>query len=243
MSSGAIDAEPDDELDVAPEEGPAETAAALTPEERALRIRELVLVVSVAFLGSAFNSFVTWWNGETPLPEDAVSSIYRILRAAITLSLLAYVLSRRGWTLRTIGVTAQRSDIFWALAVSFSSKLVAGSIVTLFVAYDVAVPNRPPSPPPGFLEWLAVLPSAAMEELIVRAYMMTEVAALTGSMALAVVLSVGFQCFYHLYQGVPAALYHLGAFFTFAVFYAYTRRATPGVLAHALENFLILARG
>jgi membrane protease YdiL (CAAX protease family) len=92
------------------------------------------------------------------------------------------------------------------------------------------------------MAWLSVVPSAAMEELIVRAYLMTEVAALSGSMGLAVTVSVGFQCFYHLYQGVPAALYHVGTFFAYAVFYAYTRRATPVVLAHALENFLIMAR-
>jgi len=242
MKVEAVGVEPDDDLDDDLEEGPVEAAAAPTPEERRIRIRELALVLSVAFLGPVFNSLVTWWSGEAVPPEDAVSSIYRILRAAITLSLLAYVLSRRGWTLKTIGVTAQRSDLLWALAVVFCSKLVAGGIATLFIVYGVTVPHRLPSPPPGFLEWLAVVPSAAMEELIVRAYMMTELAALTGSMAVAVIASVGFQCFYHLYQGVPAALYHIGTFFTFAVFYASTRRATPAVLAHALENFLILAR-
>jgi membrane protease YdiL (CAAX protease family) len=241
MNRGAVDAEPDQDLGDEVREEPA-AVAALTPEERSLRLRELVLVLSVAFLGSTFNSLVTWWNNEAVAPEDAVSSLYRILRAAVVISLLAYILSRRGWTLRTIGVTARGSDLSWTLAVLFCSKLVAGSIATLFVVYGVVPDHVPSAPSPGFLKWLAVLPSAAVEELIVRAYLMTELATLTGSMAVALIVSVGFQCFYHLYQGVPAALYHIGAFFTYAVFYAYKRRATPVVLAHALENFLILAR-
>jgi membrane protease YdiL (CAAX protease family) len=222
---------------------PAEAVLPLTPEERRLRLCELILVVSVGFLGPAIHSLVSWLNGASPSPETPIYSFYSIIQAAIAISVLAYVLFRQGRSLRSIGVTARRSDIAWALGIAFCARLLAGGILNLFIAYGISMSgyHRPPDNG-GFLQWLAVVPSAAMEELIVRAYLMTEVAALSGSLALAVTVSVGFQCFYHLYQGVPAALYHVGTFFAYAVFYAYTRRATPVVLAHALENFLIMAR-
>jgi len=228
-----------------PGEEPAAAVSALpselTPEARKLRLYELALVVSVAFLGPSISSLCDWWTGAPLTPDSGFDSLSRILRAAISISVLAYVLYRQGRSLRTIGLTARPSDVAWALAVTFCAKLLAGSIVTLFVAYHVTALNVHHPAGSGFLKWLAVVPSAATEELVVRAYLMTEVAALSGSMALAVIVSVGFQCFYHLYQGVPAALYHAGTFFAFAVFYAYTRRATPVILAHSLENFLILA--
>jgi membrane protease YdiL (CAAX protease family) len=229
-----------------PGEGPVEAVSAstseLTPEAWKLRLYELALVVVAAFLAPTIHSLLDWWTDAPLSPETGFSSLSRIISSAVSLSVLAYVLYRQGRSLRTIGLTAQASDIPWTLAVIFCSKLLASSIENLFIVYHVTAFKAHPPEWGGFLTWLAVVPSAAREELIVRAYMMTEVAALSGSMALAVIVSAGFQCFYHLYQGVPAVLLHAGTFFTYAVFYAYTRRATPVILAHALENFLILAR-
>ena len=227
-----------------PGEEPAAAASGFAPETRKLRLLELALVLSVAFLGPMLNALVAWWTDAPETPDTHFDSLYRILRAALAISVLAYVLYRQGRSLRTIGLTARVSDIPWALVVTVCSKLLTSSIVTLYIAYHVMTSKVPPSPETaiGFMRWLAVVPGAALEELIVRAYLMTEVAALSGSMALAVIVSVGFQSLYHLYQGAPAALYHAGAFFAYAVFYAQTRRATPVIFAHALENFLVLAR-
>ena len=223
-----------------PAEEPAATV--LTPEARKLRLLELALVLSVAFLIPTFSSLLHWWTNAQRSYDTGTDSVYRLLQDSTAISVLVYVLYRQGRSLRTIGLTARSSDISWTLAVTVCAKLLASGIVTLFVVYHVALPKAHPPPNYGFLKWLAVVPGAALEELIARAYLMTEVAALSGSMALAVIVSVGFQCFYHLYQGVPAVLYHAGTFFAYAVFYAYTRRATPVVLAHALENFLIIAK-
>lgn len=229
-----------------PGEEPAAAVSALppelTPEARKLRLYELALVMGVAFLSPTIHSLFDWWTDAPLYPETTFSGLSRIISSIVPLAVLAYVLYRQGRSLRTIGLTAQASDIPWTLAVLFCSKLLASSIENLFIVYHVTAFKAHPPEWGGFLTWLSVVPSAAREELIVRAYLMTEVAALSGSMALAVIVSVGFQCFYHLYQGVPAALYHAGTFFAFAVFYAYTRRATPVILAHALEDFLIIAR-
>ncbi len=229
-----------------PGEEPAAAVSALpselTPEARKLRLYEMALVMGVAFLSPTIHSLLDWWTDAPLFPETAFSGLSRIISSIVPLSVLAYVLYRQGRSLRTIGLTAKASDIPWTLAVIFCSKLLASSIENLFIVYHVTAFKAHPPEWGGFLTWLAVVPSAAREELIVRAYLMTEVAALSGSMTLAVIASAGFQCFYHLYQGVPAVLLHMGTFFTYAVFYAYTRRATPVILAHALENFLIIAR-
>ena len=184
-----------------PGEEPA--AAVLTPEARKLRLLELALVLSVAFLIPTFSSLLHWWTNAQRSYDTGIDSVYRILQDTSAISVLAHAQYGLARSLRTIGLTARSSDISWTLAVTLCAKLLASGIVTLFFVYHVALPKTHPPPTYGFLKWLAVVPGAALEELIARAYLMTEVAALSGSMALAVIVSVGFQCFYHLYQGVP----------------------------------------
>ncbi len=200
MTNGGTSAE---QVLPTPEEEPAAAVSGFTLETRKLRLLELALVLSVAFLVPTLNALSAWWAGEPVTPDTDYDSLVRILRAALAISVLAYVLYRQGRSLRTIGLAAKVSDIPWALTIIVCSKLLASSILTLFVAYHVPESKAAPSPETavGLLEWLAVVPGAALEELIIRAYLMTEVAALSGSMALAVIVSVGFQCFYHLYQG------------------------------------------
>lgn len=70
------------------------------------------------------------------------------------------------------------------------------------------------------------------EELIVRAFMMTEVKALTGSAVIAIVASVLFQSAYHRYQGVLPAVLYSSMFLVFALYYAIAKRVAPVVLAH-----------
>src|SRR6266705_4901806 len=82
----------------------------------------------------------------------------------------------------------------------------------------------------GSVTWVIINPF--FEELLVRAYTMTEVLWLTQSGALAVLVSVAIQAFYHLYQGVPAALGHGATFLVFSLYYLRTRRIAPVVLAH-----------
>ena len=70
------------------------------------------------------------------------------------------------------------------------------------------------------------------EELIVRAYLLTEVRQLTGSATKAVILSTVLQTSYHLYQGGPSALSWGIIFLLFSIYYAKTGRIAPIILAH-----------
>jgi membrane protease YdiL (CAAX protease family) len=80
------------------------------------------------------------------------------------------------------------------------------------------------------------------EELIVRAYVMTEIQALTGSKILAISFSVLFQSSYHLYYGWVGALSIAFLFLVFAVYYSRTKRAVPIIIAHALFDLYGLIR-
>ncbi len=72
------------------------------------------------------------------------------------------------------------------------------------------------------------------EEIVVRAYLMTEIRELTGSSILSVGASVLLQTSYHLYYGWATA-FALGIqFVAFAGYFAIWRRAFPVVVAHGL---------
>jgi len=224
---------------VKPEEGPAEEpakSAGMEPDERRLRICELLLVVGVGYLWSTIASLVHWSTGLHAPYWGFMSDVGRIVHSVLAISVLGYVLNRQGRSFRAIGLTARLSDIpltFLLYFISFGFERVTASVAYSFF------PHHPTVHSP--FHWSAVLPSAATEELIVRAYLITEVAEIWNSMPLAVFVSIGFQTVYHLYEGTPAALTVAGLFFVYAVFYATTRRITPVILAHAMMNFWILA--
>lgn len=210
--------------------------------DRRLRLCELALVLGVGFLVPTVASIIHWWTGRYSPPADE-RFLFSVLQDAVTISVLAYVLYWQGRNLKSIGLTARVSDVGWGLLLLFFSELVSHAV-------GRALPFAPADPSghrdlmsaPGFFTWLAVIPGAAREELVVRAYLMTEVGELTGHMGIAVLASVGFQTLYHLYQGTSAAMMDAGAFFVASVFYASTRRATPLIVAHALYNFWVFSQ-
>jgi len=77
-----------------------------------------------------------------------------------------------------------------------------------------------------------ILLNPFFEELIVRAYTMSEVIRLGGSGWLAVFISVALQMSYHLYQGAARAFDIAIIFAVFSIYYVRTRRVMPLILAH-----------
>jgi membrane protease YdiL (CAAX protease family) len=74
------------------------------------------------------------------------------------------------------------------------------------------------------------------EELIVRAYLMTEIKALTGSASKAILASTLLQMSYHFYQGAPVAFAHGATFLLWSIYYAKTNRIAPIILAHLYSD-------
>jgi membrane protease YdiL (CAAX protease family) len=218
----------------------AAPASLAAPESRRFRLFELALVMGVAFLPSIVFSLYDWWNGSGgPFADDDYSSLLRLLRAVLSIALLGYVLYWQGRSWRSIGLTAQRSDIPWTLALVMVTWVFRHAVAGALSSFHVP-DSKVTMSSSGLLPWLAVVPGAASEELIVRAFLMTEVAELTGSMGIAVLASTGFQTLYHLYWGTRSALVAAAAFFVFSLFYASTRRITPVILAHSLHNYWVL---
>jgi membrane protease YdiL (CAAX protease family) len=76
------------------------------------------------------------------------------------------------------------------------------------------------------------------EELLARAYVMTEIKFLTNNLPLAVIASTALQTSYHFYQGVPSAMGIGANFLLWSIFYAKTGRIVPLILAHMYEDVL-----
>ena len=74
------------------------------------------------------------------------------------------------------------------------------------------------------------------EELIVRAYVMTEVIALTNSATKAIIFSTALQISYHFYQGIPLAFADGAEFLVWSIYYAKTNRIAPIILAHLYSD-------
>jgi membrane protease YdiL (CAAX protease family) len=94
----------------------------------------------------------------------------------------------------------------------------------------------------GYYSLPFLLLNPFFEELIVRAYLMTEIRELTGSATLAVIVSATVQTSYHLYYGWKGALAMGFMFLIFSIYYARKRRITPVILAHAVLDLAALFR-
>jgi len=226
---------------------------------RRLRLLELLLVVWIAFSGSLLTSFYAGFLH----PDASLSNGGLSLRTGIAilnqigpLALLAYVLLRQGRGLRDIGFclswkaipvsvalfgAASLASYPWGMLLGFCYHLVTGSRLHLHHANTEFLhgPDRGWSLP---LLLIYVLINLFKEELIARAYVMSEVRFLTGHAWAAVAASVGLQVCYHFYQGVFAALSYVALFLVFALYYARTRLILPVILAHLYFDLFALTR-
>jgi len=173
-----------------------------------------------------------------------------IFQEVIALVLVAYVLSRRNLRFRNIGLQWRLKDLgvgLFVAGISYAAYAL-GSILVQSIHYGIygtlakSVGGKDfYSHPPITAIPFSIL-NPFFEELIVRAYLMTEIMELTGSSALAIVVSVAVQFSYHLYYGWVAAISLSFQFLIFAVYYARTRRILPVIVAHGLFDIYAIAR-
>jgi|SRR5712692_2859384 len=220
-------------------------------EGRYLRWFEVCLVMLVALAGFFLNSLNLLQTGPGAAPR--VSNfrwLIGVVNEVNALLLLGYVLSRRGRRFRDLGLRWSLRDVGVGLivtAVSFLSYLV-GSIVLQtihFAMYGTLVTGHAAraiftSPSTAAVPFFLLSPF--FEELIVRAYLMTEIVELTRSATLAVIVSVAVQVSYHLYYGWLGALSIGCQVLIFALYYARWHRALPVIVAHGLFDLYGLIR-
>jgi len=214
--------------------------------DRQLQFFELVLVCTIAFSSGLFSSFYYLFSGLHYSSGGARVWIFSAFRQLSVLVLLWYVLLRRSKSFFDIGLSWRRSDIPWSLLLRIGGSAAGIGVYNAIYFSQLTAINRSTA---GFMirgyvfgggvtfaTILAMFVNPFYEELIVRAYLMTEVKALTNSTMLAIVSSTVLQMSYHFYQGVPAALAHGGTFLIFSIYYAKTSRIAPVILAHLYSD-------
>ncbi len=230
---------------------PSAPAPAL-PEKR-IRILEFALIFLIVFsplLIISIYTVVTNSSPGRPVPGKAIA-ISGILNELGGISLLCYVLFRQGRSLRNLGFSFSWKDIprsFLVMVLGY----VAMVIWWLAISITSAGLGHAANPSPRNIEFMSDLLSVSgvlflllnpfFEELLARAYVITEVEFLTGSSALAVLASVIIQSAYHLYQGVIPALLTASMFTVFSLYFQKTKRIMPVILAHMFFDLFALVR-
>jgi membrane protease YdiL (CAAX protease family) len=207
--------------------------------------------LSVAYGSFFLNSLFVFKNGPNAVPHNTTERyLFGIFQEAIALLLLAYVLSRRSlrfkdlglrWRLKEVGVGLLVAGISYA-AYALGSILVHLIHFAIYGAQAQTLNSRDffAHPPAAVIPFVLLNPF--FEELIVRAYLMTEVWELTGSSVLAIAVSIVVQFSYHLYYGWAAAISLSFQFLVFALYYARSRSILPVIVAHGLFDIYGIAR-
>ncbi|MFL6230437.1 MAG: CPBP family intramembrane glutamic endopeptidase [Pyrinomonadaceae bacterium] len=223
-----------------------------TPPSRRLRLVELALVLFVAFAPAFLQSAYALAGRQLGYGSVSTSLLYLtgVISQVGALAVLCYVLFRQGRSLQAIGFGFKWRDLPVSLGLFLAAVLFTwlwqwGSIAAFYAATRHA-----PNTQAHNVEFLRggvnaaslifVLLNPFFEELIVRAYVISEVTHLTGKVYLAVILSVLFQASYHLYQGTFLAWSYIPLFLIFSLYYAARRRITPVILAHLYFDLLAL---
>ncbi len=223
-----------------------------------LRLVELSLVFFVAFGQIVLQTAYALAGGRLNYGSLNTNVFYiaGIVYEINGLAVLLYVLFRQGRGLKDFGFNFRWKDLPESLALATAAILVTWvwEFALVYVYYYAL--GRAPDVQARNVEFLRtgvtilslvfILVNPFFEELIVRAYAISEMAYLTGKIYLAVILSVLFQCAYHLYQGAFPALAYAPLFLVFSLYYVRRRRIMPVILAHLYFDLLALllnARG
>jgi hypothetical protein len=227
----------------------------LQPQESSKRRRavHLLLLLALAFGPYIYSSFF-YFVASTRRPDtDAIGQpldaaalnklfLFALLCDIFVLGLFVFFLRRQGRRLSDFGLNFHWWDIPLAALIS----AVAYSVTFLWfavseTAYNLVAPQTF-DPAARNVEFITnqltlgavvfVFVNPFYEELLVRAYTMTEVEFLTERTWLAVAASVIIQASYHLYQGPAAVWMMMPTFIIFSLFFAIWKRITPVILAH-----------
>jgi membrane protease YdiL (CAAX protease family) len=220
------------------------------PASTRLRLFGLLIVLAVAFTSFLLASAVIFLGLQFQDSEQMLS--YRFASAVATelvsLALLFYVLRQNGQGVADIGLGFAWKDIGRGILLNIGAGIIYSIAALVAVQGYEVVSGHSPAPPsiPGvgaaISAWavLFVFVNPFFEELIVRAFTISEILALTGSRAWAIAVSVGLQTAYHLYQGLPYALAAGVMFLVFSLYYVRSRRILPVIVAHFWFDFSAL---
>jgi membrane protease YdiL (CAAX protease family) len=224
--------------------GQTETKPLAAPYDRKLRIFELFLVCFIAFGGSLIASTYHWFSG---LPRSGNLESYRwwygMSQEAGALILLWYVMQRHSERFSHLGLRWNWLDValtpaLWAAC--YAAYYLSYAIIGIY--FSPFLDSRMHSQVSTFLFsggvtagmiLFAVL-NPFFEELIVRAFLITQLRKVGCNIGIAVAASVLVQVSYHFYQGTWIALSHVGDFLILSLYYAKTNRILAPILVHMI---------
>jgi membrane protease YdiL (CAAX protease family) len=230
---------------------PILTSVGLPSDAKRIAGSSCPLFSFVAFAGAFLSSVYVLNNGPSPGPHtsNARRSI-NIVHEITSRFLLRYVLSRGNLRFRDLGLHCLCATWDWvhSLAGASYAMYAMGHALTHFLhnaifsspARNLTARDFFAHPAVLFVPFSIVNPF--FEELIARAYPMTEVKDLTGSSALAVLISDAVQSSYHLCYGWEGAIALSFLFLTFALYYPRSRRAVPLIVARGFFDICALVR-
>lgn len=222
------------------------------PPGRRVRLVQMLVVLGVGFVLPVTGSPLVFFGLRHTHPASQRGIMFMIVYQAIGLTCLYFVLRRQKRTLLDLGffLAAPTYEIGHALAI-FLGVLFLGVVTRLLVIplifLTLGHSQRSFDPAVAFgghitiFTGVFVFLNAFHEELLVRAFLISELDDLYHRTWLAVGVSVALQTSYHLYQGLPAALAHIPTFLLFSVYYVRTRRIFPVILAHMFVDIMALA--
>ncbi|HUA66000.1 MAG TPA: CPBP family glutamic-type intramembrane protease, partial [Alphaproteobacteria bacterium] len=174
---------------------------------RQMEIIEVILVCLIAFGASILASTYVFFGGIIEHKYNSVAWMGQALREGSCIVLLWYLLQRRGMTFKDLGLTWSWKDVGWSIILVFAGLMAFGIIFSLIYHSGLAafVPKGVGGKLGEFLFGGGVFFSTFLfqcinpffEELIARAYLMTEVRRITNSVTKAVVISTALQTSYH----------------------------------------------
>jgi membrane protease YdiL (CAAX protease family) len=226
---------------------PVETLRPPKASDAALRWFELGLVLLIAFGSGVLGSIHVLVGAPV---QSATVTYFRWISAGLTdiaaLLLLGYVLRRRNLRIRDLGLNWRWGHLWRGPALALGAYIAYYATLPIFMWIQRLIVHGVPAGLTArqsfghatLAMFAAFLLNPWFEELIVRAYLMTEVRELTGSRTLAVALSVTLQTSYHLYYGWAIASSMGTGFLLFSIYYERTRRAVPIVIAHEVLDLL-----
>jgi membrane protease YdiL (CAAX protease family) len=220
----------------------------ITPGQRSRKV-QFFLVIAIAFALPILSSLIVFF-GHRPLHATTPGRMLAaVIFQVIGLSCLYVALRYQQRSLKDIGVhlPMRIAEVGHSFALFFGAFPAALAVIILLYAVFGHAIERPFNDSTLFgnhitlTTVLFVLLNPFHEELIVRAFLITEMEHFYKSTALAVFVSVFIQSSYHLYQGLPAALIHASTFLLFSCYFVRTRRILPVVMAHMFLDVSALA--
>jgi membrane protease YdiL (CAAX protease family) len=221
--------------------------------QRQTEIFELLLVISIGFLPSIIYSFYLLLSSNAvPLDDGQLIPKYLngIFHACLSIVLLFYVLQKQGRKITDIGLSfsLEWRDLWHALGLMLLAGVMRMLMVMILgIGFPELFQEAKIAENNGFLGKgyillliIYMIVISLQEELIVRGFAMKAIFDLSESTSLAILISVGIQFSYHLYQGYIAAFMLLPFFIVLAVYFTRTGNLKPIILAHVLTNLMLL---